>query len=125
MHLQSQRGSQTTGRQLDPAAGPQAPSHCGTQYPDVSGQKTKLLLALFLSTPSPFSHGFLTNFGTVTAAINTVLAFSPQGTLEIPAMNVPSFAGTLLGTASGEPGLVCLQMQKSWRQKRSRQRRQF
>lgn len=47
------------------------------------------------------------NFGTVTASINTVLAFSPQGTLEIPAMNVPSFAGTLLGTASGKPGLVC------------------
>lgn len=60
----------------------------------------------------------LTNLGTVTAAINTVLAFSPQGTLEILAMHVPAFAGTVLGAASGEPGLVCLQIQKSWRGKK-------
>lgn len=53
--------------------------------------------------------GSLTDFGAVTAAIDTVLAVSPWGTLGILALNGPSHAGTALGTTLGDPGLACLQ----------------
>lgn len=48
------------------------------------------------------------DFGAVAAAVTTVFAVSPQGTLEILALNSPSCAGTALGTVLGGPGLACL-----------------
>lgn len=62
-----------------------------------------------ISTPSPPSPWPLTDFDTGTAAIFIVPALSPQGTLEILALNGPSNADTVLGTAIGDPVLPFLQ----------------
>lgn len=59
--------------------------------------------------PPRLPRGSLTDFDTVTAAILVVLALSPQGTLEILALDGPSNADTVLGTAAGDPVLAFLQ----------------
>lgn len=56
-----------------------------------------------------FPHDPLADFDTVMAAIIAVLAASPQGTLESPALDGPSHAVAALCTAFVEPGLACLQ----------------
>lgn len=85
-----------------------------------SEPRTKLLLVLPLiptamHTLPTFPLGPLTDFDTGTAAITAVFAVSPRGTLEIPAPDVPSHAGTALSAASGDPGPACLQ--KPWEEK--------
>lgn len=47
------------------------------------------------------------DFDTVMAAIIAVIAVSPQGTLESPALDSPSHAVAALCTAFVEPGLAC------------------
>ena len=62
-----------------------------------------------MARPLHLPHSALTYFDTGAAAIFTVLAPSPRGTLEILALNGPSSADTALGTATGEPALAFLQ----------------
>lgn len=47
------------------------------------------------------------DFGTGSAAIVALLAVSPWGTLEIPALDDASHAATALSTVTGDPGPTC------------------
>lgn len=68
--------------------------------------------------PPYVARGSLTDFGTGSAAIVALLAVSPWGTLEIPALDDASHAATALSTVTGDPGPTCLQ--KPWKEKGSK-----
>lgn len=62
-----------------------------------------------MNSTLPLSCGPLTDFGAVSVAILNVLAVSPQGTLEIRAVDGPCHTGTDLCAAFVDPRLACLQ----------------
>lgn len=119
MGLPSQCGRLNIEKGFSPAMAPQNLSLLWyLLYPTSKTQGNKLLLALPQVPPaistSPFPHGSLTDFNTVTAVIIAVLAVSLWRTLETLALDDPSCAGTALGAASGDPGLASLQ--KAWKE---------
>lgn len=66
------------------------------------------------SCPPHLARGPLTEFGTGTGVIIALLAVSPWGTLEIPALDGPSHAVTGHRTVTGDPRPACLQT--SWKE---------
>lgn len=94
---------------------PHNPFRSGTPYPRFHRLRGLSSFLPHLWPPQPrahpphLPHGSLTDFGTLAVASRNVFAVSPRGTLEIPAQDDPSHAGTALGAASVDPGLVCLQ----------------